>query len=286
MENEQEIPVEDKAKPVPAAGAGAETEALDNLQADVDFENMAPPSFADRLGLLAAKMKCRSEIIVSGKPQENDLPGSSIFRTYGDGSQAVANVDAKSGKVTAKVTVAADGTITTSSANGAPFQIRQEGDRQYVTMPSGDTVVVQGNRVIKTNTGGKTTEMLTPEEGQAREQQRIEQQREQQEQKLQSVSGSIINGLERGQIPVEEIRKAYEDAREGLFGKNGIAALTKRLNTTGDDGFKRQFEFQATENPKTGQIDVSLRHLITGVSTHIPVPYYIPIPKLFGVKGH
>lgn len=281
---EQAIPIEDKVKLVPPAGAGSETETSENLYGDVAFEGAEPPSFADRLGLLAAKMKFRPEIVVGSKPQQNELPGNSIFRTNGDGSQTVANLD-KFGNATAKVQVGADGTITTSSTGGV-FQIRKEGDRQYVTMPSGDTVVVQGNRIIKTNTGGKTTEMLTPQESEQREQQRAEQLRQEQEQKLKAVSGSIMNGLLNGNIPVEEIRQAYEDAREGVFGKNGVAWLTKMLNTHGDQGFKKQFDFQAIENPKTGQIDVSLRNILTGVSTNIPVPYYVPIPKLFGVKAN
>lgn len=202
-----------------------------------------------------------SEVTVSGQPESIALPGRAELNVGQDGRQTVVKYD-KLGQVVEKVSVDANGVISTAGANGK-FNIQQIGDRQYVTTPSGDTIVVEGGRIVKTNTGGQSTEMLTPAEAKARELQR---EREMEDRFLQKTATNIANALANGNVPVEALRSAYQDALNGFFGKKGLERLTARLNEVANAGLKKPEHEISFAHNKGGGLTISYENLGTGDS--------------------
>lgn len=240
---------------IPEEEDAEEDEAGDIMLMDVD----------GALEEVALKKKIQawpSEVTVSGQPESIALPGRAELNVGQDGSQTVVKYD-KLGQAIEKVSVDANGVIQTSDANGGKFDIQQKGDRTYVTTPSGDTIVVEGGRIVKTNTGGQSTEMLTPAEAKIRELKRAQ---EMEEAFLQKTANNIATALANGNVPVEALRSAYQDALNGFFGKKGLERLTARLNEIANAGMKKpEHEISFAQN-KGGGYTVSYENLRTGDS--------------------
>lgn len=245
----------------------AEEVALNLLQ-DVQFVPLAiQPADAVEMGAKKIQAAFAPEIVVGDLPLSVPLPGNSSFDADKFGNQSVTTYN-KFGKAKEGVTVDANGNIKTWSADGGNFQIRQEGNRQYVTTPNGDTVVVERNRIVKTNTGGQTTEMLTPKEFKERERQREAERQLQIDKEIKEISVSISKGLANGNVPVNEIRQAYETAQLGFWGPEGIERLTRVLNAVANgDGHS----VNAAINVKTGNVEVTVQNMNNNDMTRINV---------------
>lgn len=179
------------------------------------------------------------EVTVYGKPGESHaLPGNSSLDIVksgklGETSMVLGYTDPhiKMKGPHETVTVAPDGTISTNSVLNGKFIIKKDGDRQIVHCPSGNEVVIQNGRIVEATTGGKKTEFLTPKEAAAREAERQAARERSIDEQVKKLAGKMADAIVGGNIPINELNKAFTDAQWGFYGKDGAMKLARAMNS-------------------------------------------------------
>lgn len=109
------------------------------------------------------------------------------------------------------------------------FSVKQQGDQQIVTTPSGNQVIVQNGRIIEAVTGGHRTEFLTPKEAEDRQKERERVRELKMEAWLTSNANDLANMLKKGNVPVEQLQYAFATADQD-YGTYGTARLLEAIN--------------------------------------------------------
>ena len=243
--------------------------------ADAVENNLFAEAFAMPAEALFKKIQAPpipTEAVIGYKIGESaELPGGATITNLKDGSQRVGITipGIKTPGPHESVTVAPDGSISTQSIRGGNFNLRQEGDRQYITTPGGDTVVVQGNRVVKTVTGGHSTEILTPKQAAQREADRVNEKERAIEKELKQSCRSIGEALNNGNIPRQAIRDLYQSALHGGYGANGVQRVTDMLNALTNEGSRKPLYNFDAQTDKLGQLNVSVSDRMSGDQTNM-----------------
>jgi hypothetical protein len=166
------------------------------------------------------------------------------------------------------VHVGKDGAVTTRPG---VFNSVNQGDRQVITTPSGQQVVVRDGRIVEATTGGQRTEFLTPAEAKQRQAERALQEEQRLNQTVAEVTQGIADTLVQGNnIPVGNIREAFTNAAIGLYGKSfGATQLARDINQRLRDQDSRM-RVALVEDRTNNTMEVRV-HGDRGVVTTIPI---------------